>query len=133
MGGAAARWLILLALPACTSLDIAGAVLSTAGMAHSHEKQETLRNYQKYEEACRWPRFNALQMAQEAEQKKLLPDAYHMYSIAAFHGYRSAPKLSELGRQMTDIELQYVESNIARHTPQNIKQCYFVSTDRWNR
>ncbi len=123
----------LMSLSACTTLDIAGAVLSTAGMAHSYEKQETQRNFQRYEEACKWPRFNALQLAQEAEAKKLLPDAYHMYSLAAFHGYPSGPKLAALRQVMTEVEVDYVEDNIARHTPQNIRQCYFVSADRWNR
>ncbi len=114
-------------------IDLAASVMSTAGMAHSYQEQETQKNFQRYEETCYWPRFNALVMAREADSQKNLPEAYHMYSIASLRGHTDQAALQRVWSEMTEVEQQYVLRNIQRHTPDNIRTCYFISEDSWNR
>jgi hypothetical protein len=122
----------LMILSGCDPISVTIKATQLAFMAKAEEDLKQQEAYQKYEEPCLWPRFNAPVLAREMEKEQQWLQAAHYYYIARQKGH--GPSVSGFERsyaQLSDDEREQLSRMIGRHTPENFEKCYRVIEGRY--
>ncbi|MBI1274735.1 hypothetical protein GC177_02040 [bacterium] len=116
---------LTLVLMACDPVSVTYRAATFAFMQKAEEELAQEEYFQKYEEKCLWPRFNAVALARESESRGDRVLAAHYYQIAVWKGYLPAQQdVTRLRAALTPEQQAELDKQLGRHTKDNIDYCW---------
>jgi hypothetical protein len=116
---------LCIALAACDPFSVSYRAATMAFMQKAEEELARDEYFQKYEETCMWPRFNAVALAREADGSRDYLLAAHYYQIAVWKGHLPAQDgLTRARAALNATQQGELNQQLGKHTKSNIETCW---------